>query len=101
RVLAAAGQLPGALHAAQGLDEAFRALGDARSARDVVGLRAQVLEELGRAEECLTELHEAALEARSAGDERQALQLGGFLAAFLDDLGRHGEADTVWTLFTP
>jgi tetratricopeptide (TPR) repeat protein len=101
RMLAAAGQLHRALHACQGLDTAFRTLDDARSARDVIGLRAQVLEELGRAEECLTELHEAALEARSAGDDRQALQLGGYLAAFLDDLGRHDEADTVWELFTP
>jgi tetratricopeptide (TPR) repeat protein len=101
RMLAAAGQLPRALQACQGLDTAFRALDDARSARDVIGLRARVLEELGRAEECLTELHEAALEARSAGDERQALQLGGYLAAFLDDLGRHDEADTIWQLFTP
>jgi hypothetical protein len=101
RVLAAAGQLPRALQACEGLDGAFRAVDDARSARDVIALRAQVLEELGRAEECLTELHEAALEARSCGDERQALQLGGYLAAFLDDLGRHDEADTVWTLFTP
>jgi len=101
RMLAAAGQLPRALVALQHLDTAFRALGDARSARDVVGLRAQVLEELGRAEEILTELHEAALEARSAGEERQALQLGGYLAAFLDDLGRHDEAETIWQLFTP
>jgi hypothetical protein len=101
RVLAGAGQLQRALEASQGLDDAFRALDDARSARDVIALRAQVLEELGRAQECLTELHDAALEARSAGDERQALQLGGYLAAFLDDLGRHDEADTVWTLFTP
>jgi tetratricopeptide (TPR) repeat protein len=101
RLLAAAGQLPRALVALQHLDTAFRALGDARSARDVVGLRAQMLEELGRAEEILTELHEAALEARSAGEERQALQLGGHLAAFLDDLGRHDEAETIWQLFTP
>jgi tetratricopeptide (TPR) repeat protein len=101
RVLAAAGQLPRALQACEGLDGAFRAVDDARSARDVIALRAQVLEELGRAEECLTELHEAALEARSSGDERQALQLGGYLAAFLDDLGRPDEADAVWKLFTP
>lgn len=101
RMLAAAGQLHRALQACRGLDTAFRALDDARSARDVIGLRARMLEELGRAEECLTELHEAALEARSAGDERQALQLGGYLAAFLDDLGRHDEAETIWQLFTP
>lgn len=99
RVLAAAGQLSRALDTCQGLDSAFRTLDDARSARNVIGLRAQVLEELGRVEECLTELHEAALEARSAGDERQAQQLGGYLAAFLDDLGQHDEADAVWKLF--
>lgn len=101
RLLATAGHLKPAMERLEGLEEAFRQLGDASSARDVVGLHSQVLDELGYTADGLDDLARVAEEAFAAGDDRQAARLGGFLSAYLDDLGRPEESAEVWSRFAP
>jgi tetratricopeptide (TPR) repeat protein len=99
RVLATAGAQGEALAAVDGLAESYRELGDDWSARDVVGLRCLLLDNLGRGTEAVDDLRAAAQEAQEAGDVGQARILGSQLAALLDSLGRPAEADVTWKRF--
>jgi tetratricopeptide (TPR) repeat protein len=99
RVLAAGDEYKEALAAGEGLDVAYRDLGFDQAARNIVALRADILDDLGRTEEGLDALETAAQESLDAGDELQARQLGGLLARLLDGLGRPDDAEAAWQRF--
>lgn len=99
RVLATGGAKTEALEAVQGLEERYRDIGDVWSARDVVGLRALLLDDLGRGLEALEDLQAAAQDATDGGELSQARTLGSQLAAILEALGCPAEADAAWERF--
>ena len=99
RILATDGSLDEALSVLAGVDEVYRELGYARAARNAIGLRADLLNDLERGGEGLDQLSKAAEEALAAGSTQEARQLGGQLARLLDGLGRPEEAEVTWQRF--
>jgi cellulose synthase operon protein C len=99
RLRLTAGDAAGALTRSDGLSEQFRQLGDTATARDVIALRAQVLDDLNRLDEGIEDLVRAADEARDCGQDRQAVRLAEVAAAFLDGMDRSSEATAVRTRF--
>lgn len=99
RTLAQAGRFTEALDDLDGLEDAYRELGDERSVRDVLGLRGEILGEVGDLEAGLELLRRAAEDALAQGDHEHSRLFGGRLAARLDDAGRREEAETVWARF--
>jgi tetratricopeptide (TPR) repeat protein len=99
RVRATAGQFEEALADLDGLDDAYREVGDARSVRDVLGLRGQILLERDDVEAAMTQFRSAAEDALAQGDDEHSRMFGGRLASLLDDHGRPDEAAEVWDRF--
>lgn len=99
RTLAQAGRFTEALDDLDGLENTYRDLGDERSVRDVLGLRGEILVEVGDLEDGLELLRRAAEEALAQDDHEHSRMFGGRLAARLDDAGRREEAETVWARF--
>jgi tetratricopeptide (TPR) repeat protein len=99
RLLAVSGRFPEAMAAVDGLDTQYQELGDAWSARDLIGLRGQLRAELHDLDGALDDLRRAAEEAEQAGDPAQAHGLGERLAAVLDEAGRPVEAEAAWNRF--
>jgi tetratricopeptide (TPR) repeat protein len=99
RLLAVSGRFEEAMVQVEGLEEEYRGLGDAWSARDLKGLRGQLRAELDDLEGALDDLRLAAEEAAEAGDQAQAYGLGERLAAVLEEAGRPDDAEQVWLRF--
>jgi tetratricopeptide (TPR) repeat protein len=99
RLRLTAGDVEGALTRSEGLSDRFRQLGDTATARDVVALRAQVLDEVDRLDEGIEDLVRAAEEARDCGHDRQSTRLAEVAAAFLDGQDRVSEAAAVRARF--
>ncbi len=92
RVLATADRFGEALQILTGLDHDYREMGEDLAARDVVDLRARLLDALGRPDEAVGPLREAAEDALAGGHRTQARYLGERLVTLLEELGRVGEA---------
>ncbi len=99
RILADGGSLDEALAVLDGVDQAYRDMGDPGSARWVVGLQVDILIQLGQAEEALRRQTRIAEEAREAGEIDEARRRGADLTRILDNLGRSDEAETAWQRF--
>jgi hypothetical protein len=96
RLLAVSGRFQEAMAEVDGLEDEYVELGDAWSARDLMGLRGQLRAELDDLDGALADLHRAAEAAQTAGDLDQAHGLGERLAAVLDLAGRPDEAELAW-----
>jgi tetratricopeptide (TPR) repeat protein len=99
RVLLRAGEAQEGLGLLEGLDDAYRELGDLGSVWDVALLRAEALDLLGQGEQAIEVLEPAAAEALAVGAPNRARELGGRLAVLLDDLGRPEDAQAAWERF--
>jgi hypothetical protein len=99
RLLALGGRFREAMAAVIGLEDEYQELGDAWSARDLMGLRGQLRAELDDLDGALDDLQRAAEESQAAGDPAQAHGLGERLAAVLDEAGRPDEAERAWQRF--
>ena len=99
RMLAVAGRFGDALVAVDGLEDGYLELGDAWSARDLLGLRGQLRAEVGNVPAGVLDLERAAAQAMTAGDRAQAQGLGERLATVLDHAGRHHEAEQAYQQF--
>ena len=98
-ILTEYGQAEAALAFDSGLEAAYRAMGDERSARRSVLTRARTLVALNRPREAIEQLTVVANEALAAADTEEALYLGGSMAQMLDSLGRHQEAERAWARY--
>jgi tetratricopeptide (TPR) repeat protein len=96
QLLAAGSKLDEALAALEGLDTAYLDLGDQGSVGDVAVLRADVLIDLGRADEGLAGLQAVLQVAVDAADAQEMRRLGGQLARMLDQVGRPDDAEEAW-----
>jgi hypothetical protein len=85
--------------AVDGLEREYQELGDAWSARDLLGLRGQLRAELDDLDGALDDLLRAAEEAQRAGDQDQAHGLGERLAAVLAEAGLPADAERAWQRF--
>jgi tetratricopeptide (TPR) repeat protein len=100
RYLAVAGRFDEALLAVEGLEDGYLSLGDAWSARDLLGLRGQLRAELGDLGGALDDLERAAQEASEAGDRDQARGLGERLAMVLGESGRTYAAEEAYQRYS-
>jgi tetratricopeptide (TPR) repeat protein len=99
RLLAVSGRFREAMAQVDGLEKEYQELGDAWSARDLMGLRGQLRAELDDLDGALEDLRRAAEEAESAGDPAQTRGLGQRLAAVLDMAGRPVDAEAAYDRF--
>lgn len=99
-MMAEFGDPAGALALAEGLDAAFRALGDERGARRSALVLSRVLLARDDPRRAVEVLETAAEQARTAGTPDEVLCLGGAMARTLEQLGRHQESERAWTRYT-
>jgi tetratricopeptide (TPR) repeat protein len=100
RLLAVGGRFREAMTEVMGLEREYQELGDAWSARDLLGLRGQLRAELDDLDGALDDLRRAAEEAEQAGDSAQAQGLGERLATVLGEAGRAVEAEAAYQRFS-
>jgi hypothetical protein len=100
RMLAVGGRFQEAMVEVTGLELEYQELGDAWSARDLLGLRGQLRAELNDLDGALDDLRRAAEQAEKAGDQAQAQGLGERLATVLGEAGRPDEAEQAWLRFS-
>ena len=100
RLLAVSGRFREAMAEVADLERQYHELGDAWSARDLLGLRGQLRAELDDLDGALEDLRRAAEEAAEAGDPAQAHGLGERLATVLGEAGREAEAEAAYLRFS-
>jgi hypothetical protein len=100
RLLAVGGRFREAMAEVADLERQYHELGDAWSARDLLGLRGQLRAELDDLDGALEDLRRAAEEAEQAGDPAQAHGLGERLATVLGAAGREVEAEAAYQRFS-